>query len=579
VSHSPSHRARHAARHLAGEARAEGFTLIEVMVALGIFLVMMTALLPQLVVGLKSTATARLVSQAKGVAQGQLDAMRNMPFHVGASAGDFKDVLDTYFRDRTTAGAPSCQSGGTFNQPQTSWSGYVEASAARCSYEPAGDLYRKVINPVTAPGLGTFAVVVDTQFLDADTNPVAPSGNYTSQDDTRDTPASSQIGVTVTVVYDNRGTRRPVTTYTQIARRNPSEPRIRGDATVTAVQLGSSTPTDGPLSMSAGLLNISGALFNTSRVTANLAATNAGLSSGGQASGASASMVAPPTVTVPATTVSEGGLPVWGCAYACWGATYSPELIADAQNGLPRAGTPSTPLQVLIPEGATRSGFMFGNGVPDPGLGLAPVLVSMDTSPQPPTSGVVDCSPSGSGSRSLVTASGYLHTTADTDATNPLTVDACAAAQTSWIALFSTADAPLGVVRIKLSHATARCRVSGAGHTPTTTPDYEAEVQYWNESASAYTTVPVITEGTVTDPLAAVPLTTDVGGGHTLGDYITSWSALTADKVTATASGGVAAVTLPGVVTVSTQPVRAAEPASTVTLTVGALSCRAEDAR
>jgi len=584
VSDSPSRRLRHAVRHRAGDERANGFTVIEVMVALGIFLVVMAALLPQLVVALRSTATARLVSQSKGVAQGQLDAMRNMPFQVGPTNGDYKDVLDTYFRDLSLpASSPSCQSGGTFSQPQTTWSGYVPAGAARCSYEPAGALYRKVINPVTAPGFGTFAVVVDTQFLSAATPPapVAPPSGYDSQVDGKNTPASSQVGVTVTVVYETRGTRRPVTTYTQISRRNPTAARIRGDATVTAVQVGSSTPADGPLSLSAGLLSISGALFHTSRVTANLAATSAGLSTGAQGSGASASQVAPPNDPASLTTASEGALPGWGCAYACWGATQISPLTVSAQDGLPRAGTPSTPLQVLLPESATQFGFKFGTGAADPGLGLVPgPLVMMDTAEQAPTSGVVNCSPSASGIPSLVTTSGYLHTTAATDVTNPLAVDACAAAQTSWISLFPTTFATKGVVRIKLIHASARCRLSGAAHVPTPNHDYEAVVQYWN--GSAYTTAPSITKGITTDPLAAVPLTTDVDGplgGHTLGDYIASWSALTAARVTATTSAGVAAVTLPGVITVASKPVRSADPASTVSLTVGALSCRAEDAR
>jgi prepilin-type N-terminal cleavage/methylation domain-containing protein len=579
VSRSP--RLRHAVRPSIRDRQADGFTLVEVIVSLGVFLVVMAALLPQLVVALKSTATARLVSQAKGVAQGQLDLMRNMPFHVGPTAGEYIDVLDTYFRDLTLpASAPSCEYGGTFSEPQTSWSGYVPVGGARCSYEPTGAMYRKVINPVTAPGLGTFAVVVDTQFLSAiaPPAPVTPPSGYNSQVSGKDTPASSQVGVTVTVVYETRGTRRPVTTYTQISRRNPTATRIRGEATVTAVEVGSSTPTDGPLSLSAGLLNISGALFHTSRVAANLAATTAGLSSGTQGSGASATALAPPTVTAPLTTEGEGALGAWGCDYACWGATQVGPLSVTAQDGLPRAGTPSGPLQALIPEGASRGGFMFGNGPTDPGLDLSPPLVTLDTTVPAPTSGVVDCSPSGAGSPSLVTASGYLHTTADADATNPQAVDACAVAQTSPVSLFPTTFAPTGVVRILLSHASARCRLSGDSHAPSTHHDYRAEVQYWN--GSGYETAAVITPATTTDPLDAVPLTASVGNGHTVGDYIASWSGLTADKVTVTQSPGTAAVTLPGVVTVASQPVRGADdPASTVSVTVGALSCRAEDSR
>jgi len=559
---------------------ASGFTLVEVIVAVGVFLVVMTAILPQLVVALKATSTARLVSQAKGVAQGQLDLMRNMPFHVAPTAGDHIDVLDTYFRSLAVlASTPTCMSGAAFLEPQTAWSGYVPAGATRCSYEPAGALYRKVINPVTGPGLGQLALVVDTQFLSAATPPavIAPPSGYDSQVTNQATPASHQIAVTVTVVYQTRGIRRPVTTYTQISRRDPAAARIRAEATVTAVEIGSSTPADGALSLSAGLLNLSGALFHTSGVTANLAATSAGVSSGVQGSGAASTIVAPPALTAALTSAGEGALSVGGCQYACWGTTRVGPLTVTAEDGLPRAGTPSAPLQVLVPAGTTRGGFMFGNGSTDGGLNLVPPLVTLDTTLPPLASGLVNCQPSGSGDPSFLTASGYLLTTDDNDVIRPETVETCGAARTTTISLFPTTFAPKGVVLIELTSAAARCTVSGASHAPATYYGYGAVVQYWG--GSAYVPAAVVTPGMITDPLALLPLTTSVGNGHTLGDYIASWSSLTADKVTVTSSPGVAAVSLPGVITVASQPVRAAEATSTVSVAVGAVGCRAEDSR
>ena len=65
--------------------------------------------------------------------------------------------------------------------------------------------------------------MVDTQFLSSATPPLPvspPTGTngYTNQIAGKDRPASSQIGVTVTVLYSDQGTAKPVTTYTQIAR-------------------------------------------------------------------------------------------------------------------------------------------------------------------------------------------------------------------------------------------------------------------------------------------------------------------------------------------------------------------------
>src|SRR6266536_2260468 len=106
-----------------------GFSLVEILVAIGVLTTVMVALLPQLIVGIKSTGTARLVSQAKGVAQGQLEQMRSMPFFLSKSINGV-DLLDTYYPKRTeTSPAPVCATSGKLNQPQTSWSGYVSPTA------------------------------------------------------------------------------------------------------------------------------------------------------------------------------------------------------------------------------------------------------------------------------------------------------------------------------------------------------------------------------------------------------------------------------------------------------------------
>src|SRR5213592_2924075 len=104
----------------------------------------MVALLPQLIVGMRATGTARLVTQAKGVAQGELERMRDLPFYVSTAAGGV-DVLDTYYPRRTaTSPAPTCATGsGQPNEPQpSSWSGYVSPTATRCTYEPGYDVWR-----------------------------------------------------------------------------------------------------------------------------------------------------------------------------------------------------------------------------------------------------------------------------------------------------------------------------------------------------------------------------------------------------------------------------------------------------
>jgi hypothetical protein len=128
-------------------------------------------------------------------------------------------------------------------------------------------------------------------------------------------------------------------------------------------------------------------------------------------------------------------------------------------------------------------------------------------------------------------------------------------------------------------------------------------VEYYDGDASdgsPYTVAATVVPGQTTNQLDAVPLTTPIGGGsRTLGTYISSWSSVTVGRVVdakqaATASQpATAEVTVPGVVTISSQPVRTGpdpldpadpssplvDPASSVSLTLGALACRVEDDR
>jgi type II secretory pathway pseudopilin PulG len=565
-----------------------GFTLLEVIVALGVMTTVMVALLPQLIVGIKSSATARAVTQGKGVAQGELERMRNLPFHVAPAAGEYIDVLDRYYRDLVPpATSPTCTASGEFQQPSVGWTGYVSAgSTARCSYEPSSGAFYRKVQEAPASGSGNdFMIVTDTQFLSGKTPPVvvAPRPGYDTQVNGRDNPASSQIGVSITVLYADRGTVRPISTYTQIAEHLPSSVRVQGGASVTAVHLGSVTTDNLAVSLSGGLVNITGSVSGASTVGANLAASSAGLATGEQGSGASRTVSAPPTTSESLLTAPAGALSTFGCSYACWGPSQLGPVSLSAENGLPNAGTSAAPLQATLTETTSNSGLSFGNSsnVADyrSGLRLVPPLVRLDSSAAPLPSQLVDCAVLAEGA---VAASGYLRSTAVDDVSSPSTVESCAVSRTTPISLFPTEFAPRGVVRIVLDKAAARCTVQGSTHVASTSYDYRAVVEYWD--GSAYVTGATVTPGMTDDPLDDVPLTTAVGGGKTLGDYIASWSAATAGNITETQTSGVAALTVPGVVSIASQPVRPAtpeglDPTSAVSLTVGALSCSAEDAR
>ena len=553
--------------------RDPGFTLVEIIVALGVLMIVMAALLPQLVIGIRSTGTARMVSQAKGVAQGQLDRMRNLPFHVAPAAGDYRDVLDYYYRDLAPGASPTCSAGGKYLTPDVSWRGYVDPGGARCAYEPAGAFYRFVYT--TSAGSAAFTVVVDTQFLTGATppQPVVPRAGYNTQSTGNDSPSSSQIGVTVTALYRNRGTLRPVSTYTQLADQPIATTRVRAEAHVTALDSGSVSLTNGAVSLSAGLVNLVGSLTYASTAQANLSAVSAGQATGLQASGAVASASAPPSVAGATTPATEGWLTSSSCPFACWGGSSAVRAALSSDNALPNAGSQSAPMQALVTD-KTRNGISFGNSQPSDyvaTLHLVPPLVQVATDASAGDSGIsAGCVGGGPGAASFISGGGYLATTATA-------VDSCAVARTSVISIFPTSFAPKGVVQVELKRASARCLVQGTSHAATTSVDYEAAVRYWKEGAG-YQDAGTITSGMSNDPLDSVDLTTVVEGAKTLGTYIASWSALTSSEVTAVATGGVAKAALPGVVTISSQPVRADAP-SVVSITIGALNCSDEDRR
>ena len=150
----------------------DGFSLVEVVVALGILMVLVTALLPQLVVGIRSTSTARLVTQAKGMAQAELESMRNLPYHVSYDAEDgaIRDVLDYYYTNLTgsdrTAEAEGLRRRTASSSRPSPDGPATSRTATRCSYEPEWVPSTARVRKVqAAEGISAFTIVTSTQFL------------------------------------------------------------------------------------------------------------------------------------------------------------------------------------------------------------------------------------------------------------------------------------------------------------------------------------------------------------------------------------------------------------------------------
>ena len=584
----------------------EGFSLVEVVVAIGIVVTLMVAVLPQLISGIRANDVARVGSQGKTLAASELERLRNLPFQVQPNAGQYVDLFDRYFQDLTAPGAaPACKDGDRWVPPAKESTGYVSGSA-RCSYEPASGPFYRVVRRVGGyaakgiaadPDLAGFVVVVNTQFLDAQTppQPKSPVTGYDTKTVGKDQPASGQVGLTVTVLADRPSTTRPVTTYTQVSRSYQTTTRVR--ATSDSVAMEASTMLPGPsetegnaVAVSSGLVNLDASLVAGSRVEVSAAGVTSSAATGENGGATRTALTAPPDSAPTWSSNSGGQLTAAGCELVCWGggdrtSTWTP----TTTDGLPGIGSPTTPLEVALKTPSTGEGYALRMGAGTgalfrPGLGLSNPLLRLRSADFGFGIGA-GCSVTDSGNGLRIAGGGWARTTATG-------AQACSTARTAEIAVLprGTGDNPL--VKVKLAGAAARCEVDGTALTATAA--FDLRLQYWN--GSGYSPVGAGTFTASGDTALPDPSTLMVGGTP-LSTWIESWSvARVSSGITKVAAGRTTRVSVPAVFNLVTVPLRhrvasdgtpvldgsgnrVVDPLSTLSLTVGSVGCTAEDRR
>jgi hypothetical protein len=152
-----------------------------------------------------------------------------------------------------------------------------------------------------------------------------------------------------------------------------------------------------------------------------------------------------------------------------------------------------------------------------------------------------------------------------------------------------------GLVNITITSARITCKAdvtSGSGVTLGATASYDGTLKYWDYNKSGgpgYQTVSLHwssgDSSTLADQVAAIPLSTvvyqnsrtnpDPSQTLRLSDYISNWSSTRA--ITEDANNGLHQV--PGVVDITTQPVRSGDVTSSIGVEIGNLSCVAVDDR
>lgn len=597
------------------ERRDDGFTLVELVVAFGILMTLVVALLPQLLGGIQATDRSRVVTQAKALVTSELERMRNLPFHVEPNAGQYVDLFDRYYQDSTAPAAPvaasACLVEGRHVAPPAASAGYVTGSA-RCAWEPQPPFYRVVRTAdgyaakgiAPDPDLAGYVVVVATQFVDAGTPPVVQPARpgYDTRTVGRDAPATSQVRVTVTVLPSTPSTRRPVTSTTQIARSYQTTTRVRAAAASTALQAGTTTTDDTAVSVSGALTDLEASLVAGSRVEVAAAGLSASLGTGESGATTRASAVAPPDSAVPFSPSPGGQLTAAGCALVCWGGSrHSPGTwTPTTASGLPGIGTPDSPVEVALeaPSDPGDRALEVGAG---PGaaylrdLEVAQPLLRLRSGDFSPGIGST-CSVDSSGSGLRLSSGGWARTTALPTGG----ADACATARTAEVAVLPAGPSARPLVTVRLLSATARCQVTGTAHAASAALSFAVEVAYWD--GTAY--VPVRPDPA--DPGTDVFTESNGGqlpspstlmvGDRPLSTWIDSWSvARPGAGIVTTAAAGTARVEVPAVVNILTEPLRqrvvdgagvvdedgaeVVDERSTLAVTVGSLSCAAEDRR
>lgn len=463
-----------------------GFTLVEVMVALGLLSILMVATLPALVTSLRATQLTKTHTQAKNVSQERLDALRNLRYHVDRQNGPFLDLLDMYYTNAKSSGAETTVSSGG-----VTLIGKYVASGSGTGGEPTGPYYRVRIDSL--PGMPGASQVVTAQFL-TPSGSVVPASRFQDAYDSQmvgaDQPPSLMLGVTVITKWTVGAQAKSYRTYTRITDGRAQLPVIQSQSRAIAVDV-TSTAADGTtLNLQGGIASLDGAQSSGSSVT-------------GYVTGALANQTGQPAVSGkvdqfawPSPGASTSGSPSprdgGSCAWYGFGLTGTTNVTSDISAGLPKAPAnvaDASPPNVVSGHIAHNGGgacgqLSYSNTV---GGGVQRSTDASDAIGQEMGSTPFVRIPDTSGSGASIAGRGYVTSTPDS-ATPVQTKSGAQAVMGSQLVLFpNNAEARAnghGLVEVRLTSAQVDC-VSGAGGSPgTVSGRYSVTLGWWGRHVS-----------------------------------------------------------------------------------------------
>jgi prepilin-type N-terminal cleavage/methylation domain-containing protein len=556
---------------------ADGFTLIEVLVAIAIFALFTTAVVPLLITALRASSVAKLDTGARNIGQERLEKMRTLPFHTPEASGAGKDLLDTYFPTVSTAAA------------SVDSAGFVAAGAARKTGEPSGAFYRYLVpageiapSAATAETFSRYTQRVATQFLNASGSPFAPASWNALVSPGDEAVPSFIVRATVTTTWKAGALSKSYTVSTNIGEGRSAPAVARGEVRATALRVTSAVPDPTTLELSdllfeAASVTMDGSVGRGAKVAASARGALASLVPGSRIEGASGGATSPTNGSIAGGTTPAPASPLMlgTKELVRFGETSLSGATTSADGGQMRAGTAAAPVTAAVSSG---SAVRFTN-LPDLDTGGLQLRGDLPVVFRDGDSDLFSETDTGK----PVEASGRLASVG----TSNHSVSAAATAKTPSFAIVPTAFAPRGLLRVELQEASLSCSAGVSSTAPTLT--YKAKVRYWGFDTTKgkydYLGPITLTQAETTDKLAAlmsvqVGVKADGTTPLTYANYFTKLGSATASSLaaerTVTAAGHTANHT--GLLTISTVSLRKGYE-SPVTARFGVLSCALEDAR
>ena len=573
------------------EVPDKGFTLVEILVAIGLLSVVMVASLPVFIAMLASTATTRLNTQAKNLTQERLEQLRDLRFHVDRQNGPFLDLLDIYYKNAKSAGPTELviASGATL-------SGRYVATGAAANGLPAAPYYLTTTGQLA--GANDFSQVVATQYL-GPTGTVLPAVRYQDLYDSqvvgKDSPPSLILGVTVVTTWLQAGKTKTYRTFTQITEGRPEQPVIQSQARAVAVDVTSTGADGATLELQAGVATVDGAQSSGSSVSGFVAGA---LYSRSGATGVAGKVG---QFSLPAAGVTESGSTAPQdpglCAGYAFGTTGIDNVTGDVSGGLPKAPTnvgTATPFNMLSsfvsPVGSSHTcGLLSYDNLTGGGVAIPTGSLVGANFGTPPYVRIADVG----GSAKIIQGAGYV-TANDLGSTPQQARSGARTEMTKQITLFPNHlfSGGAGLVSAKLTQASVAC-VSRLSPTVdgTVTGAYVLELSWWGKGTAdpaarmhlatyTYNSAAAPPLGVTGDPWE--PATTMLANGATLSQLVqVGVPSSTEGVVTTGATTGLRGFPT-GVLTMTTVPTLSNEAGpgfSAVKVQLGQLTCVADDQR